>query len=101
MTDQTSSRETSGSASVIDSLIDRFDAVSSRWSVVLTVLGAAWFAATCADYAGFIRLPFELPLSEWVGFLPVLLWNALWWGFAYPRIEARRAERKNMEIPNG
>ena len=86
---------------MIDDLIDQADAISTRWKTVISVLSAAWFAATCADYAGFIKLPIELPLSEWLGFVPVVLWNALWWGFAYPRIEARRAERNSMEEAHG
>ena len=86
---------------MIDALIDRADAFSTRWKTVISVLSAGWFAATCADYAGFIKLPVELPLSEWLGFVPVVLWNALWWGFAYPRIEARRAERNSMEDAYG
>ena len=86
---------------MIDALIDRADAFSTRWKTVISVLGAAWFTATCADYAGFIKLPIELPLSQWLGFVPVVLWNALWWGFAYPRIEARRAERNKLDSPNG
>ncbi len=86
---------------MIDDLIDRADAFSERWKTTVSVVSVAWFAATCADYAGFINLPVELPLTQWLGFVPVLLWNAIWWGFAYPRIEARRAERKNMENPNG
>ncbi len=86
---------------MIDDFIDRADAFSVRWKTVISAASVAWFAATCADYAGFIKLPIELPLSEWVGFVPVVLWNAGWWGFAYPRIEARRAERLNMEKSNG
>ena len=82
---------------MIDELIDRADAFSTRWKAVISAVSVAWFAATCADYAGFIKLPVELPLSEWLGFVPVVVWNALWWGFAYPRIEARRAERGTRE----
>jgi hypothetical protein len=86
---------------VIDDLIDRADAFSTRWKTVISALSVAWFVATCADYAGFIKLPIELPLSEWLGFLPVVLWNALWWGVAYPRVEARRAVRNSMEDAHG
>lgn len=82
---------------MIDDLIDRADAFNARWHIVLAVLGAAWFALSCADYAGFVDLPVILPLSGWVGILPAVIWNGVWWGFAYPRIEARRAERGNRE----
>lgn len=92
---------TSESPSGIDVLIDRMDAVSARWNVVLAVVTVAWFIASCADYAGFIDLPVILPLSGWVGLLPAALWNAVWWSFAYPRIEARRAKRNSMENANG
>jgi hypothetical protein len=87
--------------SLIDGWIDRADAVSARWNTVITVLSAAWFAASCADYAGFIDLPLELPLIGSLGVIPAIIWNVLWWGFAYPRITARRAERLNMENPDG
>lgn len=86
---------------MIDALIDRADAFSQRWNTVIAVLSATWFVATCADYAGFIDLPLELPLIGSLGIFPAILWNGLWWGFAYPRIEARRAERKSMEFSNG
>jgi len=69
---------------VIDALIDRADAFSERWNNVISVFSVAWFVATCADYAGFIKLPGEFPLSEWVGFVPVVLWNAGWWGLPIP-----------------
>ncbi len=86
---------------MIDDFFDRADAFSERWKTVISALSVAWFVATCADYAGFIKLPIELPLSEWLGFLPVVLWNALWWGLAYPRIAARREQRRAMETNNG
>lgn len=88
---------------MIDDLIDRADALFGRWHVLLTVLSAAWFAATCAEYAGFIDLPIPalVSLPGWAAVLPAAIWNAIWWGFAYPRIEARRAERTNMENSDG
>lgn len=82
---------------MIDDLIDRADAFFGRWQLVLSVLSIAWFAASCAEYAGFVDLPVILPLSGWVAIVPASLWNAAWWGFAYPRIEARRAERGQGE----
>ena len=94
MADRVSASGSAASPSGIDALIDRMDAVSARWHVVLAALSVAWFIASCADYAGFIDLPVILPLPGWLGILPAALWNAVWWGVAYPRIEARRAERK-------
>ncbi|MCM0001242.1 MAG: hypothetical protein NBV68_17865 [Erythrobacter sp.] len=86
---------------MIDDLIDRADAISTRWQTVLSVVSTAWFAATCADYAGFLNLPKLGILSGWSAILVAALWNAVWWGFAYPRIEARRKERNTLENLNG
>jgi hypothetical protein len=78
---------------VINALIDYGDAVAARWRVPLTILSAAFFVLSCASYAGFVRLP-EL---SFLSGLPVVIaaaaWNAIWWGFLYPRAERRRAER--------
>lgn len=87
--------------STIDDLIDRADAFFGRWQLVLSVLSVAWFVLICADFAGFVDLPVVLPLSGWLAILPAALWNAVWWGFAYPRIETRRAERNSMEDAHG
>ena len=101
MADRAPAPDQSAAPSVIDTLIDRADALAARWNTALSVLSIAWFIASCADYAGFIAMPIELPLPGWLGILPAAVWNALWWGFAYPRIASRRAERTNMEDPNG
>lgn len=88
---------------MMDDLIDRWDAFADRFGVLLAALSIAWFAASCAEYAGFVDVPVPvlLPLPGWLAILPAALWNAIWWGFAYPRITARRAERMNMENFNG
>ena len=85
----------------IDGFIDKADALFARWSSVLSILSIGSFIASCAAYAGFIAMPNLLPLPDWLGILPAVLWNALWWGFAYPRIEARRKQRAQLEHSDG
>jgi hypothetical protein len=88
---------------VIDDLVDRWDAFAERFRVPLAILSIAWFAASCAEYAGFVDLPIPvlLPLSGWLAILPAAMWNAVWWGFAYPRIEARGKQRNILDNANG
>lgn len=86
---------------MIDELIDDLDAFTTRWHLVLSIISIAWFVATCAEYAGFIEIPDILPLTGWAAILPASAWNGLWWGFAYPRILARRKQRTELENANG
>jgi hypothetical protein len=88
---------------VIDAAVDRWDAFAERYRVPLAVLSIAWFAASCAEYAGFIDLPIPalLPLSGWLAILPAALWNGVWWGVAYPRIDARCKARNPVEEAHG
>ncbi|WP_066649128.1 MULTISPECIES: hypothetical protein [Sphingomonas] len=77
----------------IDRLVDFADGVADRLRVPLSVVSVGWFALTCADYAGFVRLPSFVLIDGMPGLIASGLFNALWWGFLYPRAEARRAER--------
>ena len=77
----------------IDRLIDMADAVTGRLRIPLSVLSVVWFALTCADYAGFAGLPEFALIDGLTGLIASGLFNALWWGFLYPRAEQRRTDR--------
>lgn len=80
-------------ARAIDRLVDIADGLADRFRVPLSILSVGWFALTCADYAGFVRLPKFVLIDGMPGLIASGLFNALWWGFLYPRAEARRAAR--------
>lgn len=82
-----------GNAREIDRLVDLADDLADRFRVPLSVLSVGWFALVCADYAGFVRLPKFVLIDGMPGLIASGLFNALWWGFLYPRAEARRAKR--------
>jgi len=88
---------------VIDDLADRWDAFAERFRVPLAAFSVAWFALSCAEYAGFVDVPVPalVPLPGWLAILPAAIWNALWWGFAYPRVEARRKQRNTLDNADG
>ena len=86
---------------MIDDLVESLDAFAARWHVLLSAISIGWFVATVADYAGFLEIPDLLPLSGWAAILPASVWNAFWWGFAYPYILARRKQRTELENANG
>ena len=72
----------------------------ARWRVLLTIASVVWFAVSCASYAGFVRLPvFELIVGL-PGVLLAGLWNAVWWGWLYPRAEQRRVARQTATDRN-
>lgn len=78
-------------------MVDRIDTFVARWKVPLTVASAAWFVVSCAADAGFISLPF----TDLANGLPAVVvaggWNAMWWGWFYPRAEQRRYSRSAQE----
>ena len=72
--------------------IHRIEARLAPHAKAISVLAAIWFWLGIAIYARFIRLP-ELPwLSEQAVFWAGAAFNAVWWGFLRPAIEARRSE---------
>jgi hypothetical protein len=84
---------------VIDRLIDRMDAAFASFSGVLAVIGLAWIVATGLQYAGFVQLP-DFALFQGVpALVGSVIYNAVYWGFVYPRVLERRAER--MTSMNG
>lgn len=79
---------------MIDSLIDRADALLAPYAKAISIAGAIWFWAGCALYARFISLP-ELPfLTEPMVFWSGAVFNAVWYGFLYPAIQRRRKARE-------
>ena len=75
---------------MIDSLIDRIDSVLERIRIPLGIAGAVWFALTCAQHAGFVRLPDFSLLHGTPSLVFSVIYNAVYWGFIWPRVEARR-----------
>lgn len=82
---------------MIDSLTDRVDAFAARHQRAIGIAGAAFFVLSTAIYAQFIDLPKFDWLSERALMIASTVFNALWWGFVHPRIEARRKVRAEAE----
>ena len=71
-------------------MTDRAIRFLDRYRKPIAIIAGIWFWASCAIYAGFLRLP-ELP--GWASV--ALFWsgaatNAIWYGFVLPHIDARR-----------
>lgn len=80
-------------AGAVDRIVDAADGFLARFRVPLSVASVAIFVLTCADYAGFVRLPSITLIDGMPGLIASGVYNAVWWGFLYPRAEARRASR--------
>lgn len=78
---------------MLDSLTDRADAFAARHQRAFGIAGAGFLALTTAVYAQFIELPKFDWLSERTLMIASIVYNAGWWGFVHPRIEARREAR--------
>lgn len=77
--------------------IDSFFALTERHQRLLSVVGALWFALSCAVYAKFLILP-DMPfLTDEVVLYSGAAYNALWFGFARPAVERRKKLRANAE----
>ena len=85
----------------MDRLLDLGLRLALRHQRALALIGALWFALGCAASAGFVDLPRIPFVTDRLGWLVAGMWNALWWGLAYPRIAARREQRRAMETNNG
>jgi hypothetical protein len=74
----------------VSSLLNRAVAFSARYERPIALIGGVWFAASCAQYAGFVDLP-EIPLlTGMTAIYASAAANALWWGYLRPAIERRR-----------
>lgn len=82
-----------------DRLIDRWDAFADRYSVPLAVFGFAWMALGWASHARFIELPVWPLLAGISAIIAGVVFNAVWWGFLYPRVQRRRKERELASDP--
>lgn len=71
-------------------MIDYLIRLADNRRLLLSIVGAAWFAAGCAVYANFITLPAFPFLTDDVVLYSGAAYNALWWGFARPAIERRK-----------
>jgi hypothetical protein len=60
---------------------------------LLTGVGAVSFALSCASYAGFIHLPKFQFLTGLPALIFSVVYNAVWWGFVYPRVDENRKRR--------
>ncbi|OYY67144.1 MAG: hypothetical protein B7Y49_00560 [Sphingomonas sp. 28-62-11] len=80
-------------------VVDLADDVANRFRVPLSILSVGLFVLTCADYAGFLRLPNVVVIGGTPGLIVAVAFNAIWWGFLYPRAEKRRAERTTHSHP--
>ena len=79
---------------MLDSLTDRADAFAARHQRAIGIAGAAFFVVSTAIYAQFIALPEIDWLRDRTLMIASTLFNALWWGFAYPRVQSRREARE-------
>lgn len=71
-------------------MTDRIIALLDRHRLAIAIVAGLWFWTGCAVYAGFIDLPRIAPWFESAFFWAGAATNALWYGFASPRIAARR-----------
>lgn len=79
-------------------IIDRLDEFSSRYQRALSVVGAGWAILTWATYAQFISLPDFIRLDETIVMVLGVLYNVIWWGFLYPRVEHHRKNRDGANV---
>lgn len=64
-----------------------------RHERAIAIVSAAWFALGCAVAARFVTLPnwLAIPyLTDHNAFWLTGAWNAAFWGFIHPKLEARR-----------
>lgn len=82
---------------MLGSAIDRIEARFAPHAKAISVAAVIWFWLGIALHARIIRLP-ELPwLSDRAVFWAGVVFNAAWWGWLRPAIEARRQKRAAAE----
>ena len=63
-----------------------------RHERAIEIMGGAWFVVSCAAWARFIDLP-EIPfVTDEMALYASAAFNALWWGFAQPALQKRKAQ---------
>lgn len=84
---------------MLDGAVDWFDAFADRHKRALSIIGGAWFVVGCAIASGMVRVPDLGIVSNRTALLVATLYNAVWWGYFYPRAEKRRVERQADNAP--
>ncbi len=77
----------------MDAIWDRIIRIAMRHERAIAIASAIWFALGCAIAARFFVLPewLEIPyLTDRNAFWLTGGWNAAFWGFIHPKLEARR-----------
>lgn len=77
-------------------MLDHAIALLDRHRVAISVAAGVWFWTGCAVYARFLKLPDFAPWMEQAFFWGGVAANALWYGFAYPHMNARRKELEEL-----
>ena len=86
----------------MSNLLDKVLDFEERWGNWTTVVLGVWFWLGIAVYARFITLP-DIPLinEQAIFFWGSVAFNAIWWGFARPALQKRKAAREKIEPPKG
>ena len=85
----------------MSAMLDRIVAFSAKHERLIALVAGAWFAASCASYAGFIDLP-EIPLlTNRAAIFVAAGANAVWWGFLRPEIERRKQALAGAAVGEG
>ena len=72
----------------------------ARYEKIISWVLGAWFVASCAVTARFIRLPDIPGIDEGlIFFWGSAAFNAVWWGFARPAMLRRKAARELEAAP--
>jgi uncharacterized membrane protein len=74
--------------------LERIIATADRHSALFAVVGGIGLVLSSASYAGFIRLPRLEILSGIPAVIASVIYNGVWWGFVYPKVEEMRKNRK-------
>lgn len=85
---------------MFNELFDRLDEIAARHKKALSIVGGVWFVVGCAIASGMVRVPDLGIVSNRTALLIATLYNAVWWGYFYPRVEKRRVERLSGNATN-
>ena len=82
-----------GHGAPMDRVWDRIAGFAMRHERPIAIVSVIWFAFGCALAARFVALPdwLAIPyLTDRNSFWLTGGWNALFWGYVHPRLDARR-----------
>jgi len=81
----------------MNAILDPAIRFAERHERPITIAGGIWFAISCASWIPFLPIP-DIPyVTDRNSWMLSGAWNALWWGFAHPMLEKRRAELTAQE----